>query len=229
MFLLKLQANQLDAKLKSILRRVENLQPVMQEALDLTNESVLDEFTGSYYLNPSGAKEQWKGHVPFGTASRGRVLWNRGRLKAAMTGGKGSASKVTARTFSYGIDAGMQFSRSSKNTAEGSGKATTLGTIVAIHRGGLGKTPNLSQVTVVRAKEEVEGGDGMQGEDPRKWKMYWKLRRGFGLRFSTRKLRVEGFRIRARGFATANEPLKKNIAKAVKAYILAQPRKGRKR
>lgn len=233
MFLLKLQANQLDAKLKAILRRLDDLTPAMQEALDLTNESVLEEFEGSFYRDPSGGKHPWKAHVPFGTATRGRILWHRGRLKAAMTGGKGSASKVSARSFSYGIDPSMKFSQGGRTGQESASKVATLGTIVSIHRGGLGRVPNLEQVTVVKARPEPEGltkiGQGLQSEDPRRWKMYWKLRRGFGLRFTTRKLRVDGFKIKARGFATATVPLKKSIAAAVKGYILANTKGRRKR
>lgn len=223
MFLFRIQAGELRNKLGDLLKRVQDLSPAMQEAIDTINESVLEEFDGAFYRSPSGAKFAWKPHVPFGTAPRRRLLWNRGRLKAAMTGGSGSASKYTNRTFSYGVEAGRTFS-----TDQGSGRRITLGEIVSIHRGGLGPVPKVGQVTVVKAKQRVESADMLQDGSPRQFKMYWKLRRGYGVRLSYRKM-TEGLRIPARGFAAASTPIKNKIAKDVKAYILSKGRaRGRK-
>lgn len=142
MFILKLEASKLDAKLKEMLRRTSDLTPAMQGSLDVVQESVLDEFQGSYYRSPSGAKIPWvKRKREPNPAGKGKILWNRGRLKSAMTGGAGSKTKVSKKSFMYGIDENMGF------PGRKSGKSrATFGTIVAAHRGGLGAKPNTSQI-----------------------------------------------------------------------------------
>lgn len=110
MFILKLEASKLDAKLKEMLRRTSDLTPAMQGSLDVVQESVLDEFQGSYYRSPSGAKIPWvKRKREPNPAGKGKILWNRGRLKSAMTGGAGSKTKVSKKSFMYGIDENMGF------------------------------------------------------------------------------------------------------------------------
>lgn len=141
MFVIKLEARKADEKLKKMLARVDDLTPAMQEALDLTYESVLEEFEGSYYITPSGAKIPWKPRKRTPKpAGKGKILWNRGRLKTAMTGGAGSTKKVSKRSFSYGIDASARFPGEKK-------RGVTYGQIVAVHRGGLGKVPDAGQVS----------------------------------------------------------------------------------
>lgn len=219
-FVLNFSAANLRNKVGAMLNRVKDLTPAMREAIDLTHESILEEFVGQYYKSPSGAKKPWAQHVPFGTAKRGRILWNRGRLKAAMTGGRGSVEKAGQRTFAIGIESGATF------RSDGDSKIT-LGEIVSIHRGGLGSTPKVGSVTIVKAKNDISG-NAHKGKSVKTLKMYWKLRKSFGLRFSLTKLKIKGFAIPARGFAAQNPDLKKKIAESIKSYILSV-KKGRRR
>lgn len=222
-FALRFERSGFDKKIRKMLEAATNARPLWASVLGMMRDSVEEEFNRGIYKNREGGEIPWAEHKPFGSAPRGTLLNNKGRLFRAWTKG-GVAEKTWAGLGPAGGDEIVSGSEASD------GQGLTLRQLAAIHRGGLTPIPRADQVTVVRAKEVANGISGKMTErNPMFWKQYWFLRHNFNVYATTQKMRGDGFQIPARPHATMHPALAESIKDAARDWLVRQSVKGARR